>query len=77
MHSETTLNVEAGSLLLADPATGDLVFQIAWALRRIRSTLSYPQRTGIVGEWPDRQTLTWPVNQDKRHFRQLDQTTDF
>ena len=48
---ESMLNVEAGSLLLSDPATGDLVFQIALSDKADQvKTFRIPKGQGIAGE---------------------------
>lgn len=81
MHEvETTLNVEAGSLLLTDPATGELVFQIALGAKADQvKPFRIPKGQGIAGEvaLTGKPLIVANVDQDKRHFKQLDQTTAF
>jgi len=77
---ETMLNVEAGSLLLTDPDSGDLVFQIALGekadeVKRFR----VPKGQGIAGEvaLTGKPLVVANVAQDKRHFKKLGQEIDF
>ena len=77
---ETMLNVEAGSLLLADTATGELVFQIALGDKADElKPFRIPKGQGIAGEvaLTGKPLMIANVDQDKRHFKKLDQTTHF
>lgn len=77
---EALLNVEAGSLLLTDQATGELVFQIALGDKADEvKPFRIPKGEGIAGEVALTGTplMIANVNQDKRHFKKLDQTTNF
>ncbi|MBE7473792.1 MAG: GAF domain-containing sensor histidine kinase [Anaerolineales bacterium] len=77
---ETLLNVEAGSLLLTDQATGELVFQIALGDKADEiKPFRIPKGEGIAGEVAVTGTplMIANVDQDKRHFKKLDQTTNF
>ncbi len=77
---ESTLNVEAGSLLLTDPATGELVFQIALGDKADEvKPFRIPKGQGIAGEvaLTGKPLMIADVDQDKRHFKKLDQTTNF
>ncbi len=77
---ETLLNVEAGSLLLTDPTTGELVFQIALGDKADEvKPFRIPKGQGIAGEVALTGTplMIANVDQDKRHFKKLDQTTNF
>jgi signal transduction histidine kinase len=77
---EAMLNVEAGSLLLTDPATGDLVFQIALGDKAAEiKPFRIPRGQGIAGEVAVTGTplMIAKVNEDKRHFKKFDETTNF
>lgn len=77
---ETLLNVEAGSLLLTDQTTGELVFQIALGDKADEvKPFRIPKGQGIAGEVALTGTplMIANVDQDKRHFKKLDQTTNF
>jgi len=77
---ETMLNVEAGSLLLTDSATGELVFQIALGDKADElKPFRIPKGQGIAGEvaLTGKPLMIANVDQDKRHFKKLDQTTHF
>lgn len=77
---ETLLNVEAGSLLLTDQTTGELVFQIALGDKADEiKPFRIPKGEGIAGEVALTGTplMIANVDQDKRHFKKLDQTTNF
>jgi signal transduction histidine kinase len=77
---ETMLNVEAGSLLLTDPATGELVFQIALGDKADEvKPFRIPRGQGIAGEvaLTGNPLMIANVDEDKRHFKKLDQTTNF
>ncbi|NJN92727.1 MAG: GAF domain-containing sensor histidine kinase [Anaerolineales bacterium] len=77
---ETLLNVEAGSLLLTDQTTGELVFQIALGDKAAEvKPFRIPKGQGIAGEVALTGTplMIANVDQDKRHFKKLDQTTNF
>ncbi len=74
------LRVEAGSLLLTDPATGDLVFQIALGEKSKEiKPFRVPRGQGIAGEVAvsGRPLLISNVEQDERHFKELDQKINF
>ncbi|MBE7552183.1 MAG: GAF domain-containing sensor histidine kinase [Anaerolineales bacterium] len=77
---EGMLNVEAGSLLLTDPATGELVFQIALGDKADEvKPFRIPRGQGIAGEvaLTGNPLMIANVDEDKRHFKVLDQTTNF
>lgn len=77
---EAMLNVEAGSLLLTDPATGELVFQIALGDKAAEvKPFRIPRGQGIAGEvaLTGHPLMIANVDEDKRHFKKLDQTTKF
>lgn len=77
---ERLLNVEAGSLLLTDPPTGDLIFQIALGDKANEiKPFRVPKGQGIAGEvaLTGERVLVTNVKKDKRHFKELDQTVDF
>jgi signal transduction histidine kinase len=77
---ESTLNVEAGSLLLSDPVTGDLVFQIALGEKADEvKPFRIPKGQGIAGEvaLTGKPLMIADADQDKRHFKKLDQSTNF
>lgn len=77
---EGMLNVEAGSLLLTDPATGELVFQIALGDKADEvKPFRIPRGQGIAGEvaLTGNPLMIANVDEDKRHFKILDQTTNF
>lgn len=77
---EAVLNVEAGSLLLNDPATGELVFQIALGDKAAEvKPFRIPKGQGIAGEvaLTGKPLMVANVHLDKRHFKKLDQTTNF
>ncbi|GAB4452267.1 MAG: hypothetical protein Fur0044_47390 [Anaerolineae bacterium] len=77
---EGLLNVEAGSLLLTDQTTGELVFQIALGDKADEiKPFRIPKGEGIAGEVAVTGTplMIANVDQDKRHFKKLDQTTNF
>jgi signal transduction histidine kinase len=77
---EGMLNVEAGSLLLTDPATGELVFQIALGekARQIKP-FRVPKGQGIAGEvaLTGKPLVVADAAEDKRHFKKFDQEFDF
>lgn len=77
---EAVLNVEAGSLLLTDPATGELVFQIALGDKAAEvKPFRIPRGEGIAGEvaLTGKPLMVANAHLDKRHFKKLDQTTKF
>jgi signal transduction histidine kinase len=77
---EATLNIEAGSLLLTEPVTGELVFQIALGDKADQiKPFRIPKGQGIAGEvaLTGKPLIVANVDQDERHFKKLDQTTDF
>lgn len=74
------LKVEAGSLLLNDPATGDLVFQIALGEKASEvKPFRVPKGQGIAGQVAQsgEPLIVADVQSDKRHFKAVDQKTDF
>ena len=77
---ESMLNVEAGSLLLTDPPTGELVFQIALGEKAAEiKPFRVPKGQGIAGEvaLSGKPLVVANVAQDKRHFKKFDQEFDF
>lgn len=77
---ERMLNAEAGSLLLTDPATGDLVFQIALGAKADEiKPFRVPKGQGIAGEvaLTGKPLLVNNVAKDKRHFKKLARAIDF
>ncbi len=77
---ESMLNVEAGSILLTDPATGDLVFQIALGEKADEiKPFRVPKGQGIAGEvaLTGKPQVVANVAKDKRHFKELTQKIDF
>lgn len=77
---EEMLDVEAGSLLLADPANGDLVFQIALGDKANEvKPFRVPKGQGIAGEVAQtgRPLVIADVGSDERHFKALDEKTHF
>jgi signal transduction histidine kinase len=74
------LNVEAGSLLLADNETGNLVFQIALGDKADQvKPFQVPKGQGIVGEvaLTGKPLIVADTKRDIRHFKELDQEIDF
>jgi signal transduction histidine kinase len=74
------LNVEAGSLLLTDTETGNLVFQIALGDTADEiKPFQVPKGEGIAGEVAQsgKPLMVADTTQDQRHFKKFDQTTDF
>lgn len=74
------LNSEAGALLLSDPTTGELIFQIAMGGRAEEiKPYRIPKGQGIAGEIAvtGKPLLITDVKKDKRHFKALDKQTDF
>ena len=74
------LKVEAGSLLLSDPATGDLVFQIALGEKSNEvKPFRVPKGQGIAGQVASsgKPLVIADVQKDKRHFKAVDQKTQF
>jgi signal transduction histidine kinase len=74
------LQVEAGSLLLTEPATGDLVFQIALGDRAQElKPFRIPKGQGIAGEvaLTGKPLLISNVDQDERHFKAVDEKINF
>ncbi len=77
---EWMLEVEAGSLLLTDPASGDLVFQIALGAKADEiKPFRIPKGQGIAGEVAEtgEPLLIADTSQDERHFKKLDKTVNF
>jgi signal transduction histidine kinase len=74
------LKVEAGSLLLTDPATGDLVFQIALGEKASEvKPFRLPKGQGIAGQVAStgEPLVIADVQKDKRHFKAVDKKTQF
>ena len=74
------LDVEAGSLLLTDAATGDLVFQIALGEKADEvKPFRVPKGQGIAGEvaLTGQPLVIADMGQDERHFKALDEKTQF
>lgn len=77
---EGMLDAEAGSLLLTDPASGDLVFQIALGAKADEiKPFRIPKGEGIAGEVAEtgQPLLITDVAKDERHFKKLDNTVNF
>ncbi|MDM8530658.1 GAF domain-containing protein [Anaerolineales bacterium HSG25] len=77
---ETLLDSEAGSLLLTDHMTGELVFQIALGGKADEiKPFRIPKGQGIAGEiaLTGKSLRISDAHKDKRHFRALDKQTDF
>lgn len=77
---EEMLEVEAGSLLLVDPATGDLVFQIALGDKATEiKPFRVPKGQGIAGQVAQsgKPVVVDDVGLDRRHFKVLDEKTQF
>lgn len=77
---EDMLDVEAGSLLLTDQATGDLVFQIALGEKADEvKPFRVPKGQGIAGEVAQtgRPLIIADCGHDERHFKALDEKTQF
>jgi signal transduction histidine kinase len=74
------LVVEAGSLLLTDPATGDLIFQIALGEKASEvKPFRVPRGQGIAGQVAQsgKPLVIADVQKDKRHFKAVDRKTQF
>jgi signal transduction histidine kinase len=74
------LNVEAGSLLLTDAETGNLVFQIALGDTADQiKPFQIPKGQGIAGEVAEsgQPLMVADTRQDQRHFKKFDQETNF
>ena len=74
------LDVEAGSLLLTDSATGDLVFQIALGDKAHEvKPFRVPKGQGIAGEVAQsgQPLVIADVGLDKRHLKTIDEQTQF
>ncbi len=77
---EAVLNVEAGSLLLTDTATGELVFQIALGDKADEvKPFRIPKGQGIAGEVAatGKILVVENVDDDIRHFKAVDKKIDF
>ncbi|MBN1995628.1 MAG: GAF domain-containing protein [Anaerolineae bacterium] len=77
---DNLLNVEAGSLLLTDTETGNLVFQIALGDKASEvKPFQIPKGQGIAGEvaLTGQPLMVADTSSDERHFKQLDQEIDF
>jgi len=74
------LNVEAGSLLLTDAETGNLVFQIALGDTADKiKPFQVPKGQGIAGEVAEsgQPLMVADTAKDQRHFKKFDQQTNF
>lgn len=74
------LVVEAGSLLLTDPESGDLVFQIALGDKAKEvKPFRVPKGQGIAGEVAEtgKPLVIQDVKRDSRHFKDVDEKTRF
>jgi signal transduction histidine kinase len=74
------LDVEAGSLLLTDSDSGDLVFQIALGEKADQvKPFRVPKGQGIVGQVAEsgKPLLVLDAGRDGRHFKAVDETTQF
>ena len=74
------LDVEAGSLLLTDSATGDLVFQIALGDKaREVKPFRLPRGQGIAGQvaLTGEPLVIADVGHDERHLKAIDEQTQF
>jgi signal transduction histidine kinase len=74
------LAVEAGSLLLTDPPTGDLVFQIALGEKASAvKPFRVPRGQGIAGQvaMSGKPLVIADVQKDKRHFKAVDRKSQF
>jgi signal transduction histidine kinase len=74
------LKVEAGSLLLIDDETGELVFQIALGEKAEGvKPIRLPMGQGIAGHVAQsgEPLMISDAQEDHRHFREVDVTTDF
>jgi signal transduction histidine kinase len=77
---DEVLEVEAGSLLLTDPDSGDLVFQIALGDKATEvKPFRVPRGQGIAGQVAKtgKPLVIQDVEQDSRHFKDLDQKIQF
>jgi signal transduction histidine kinase len=77
---EEMLDVEAGSLLLTDSDSGDLVFQIALGEKADQvKPFRVPKGQGIVGQVAEsgKPLLVLDAGRDGRHFKAVDETTQF
>jgi signal transduction histidine kinase len=77
---DALLNVEAGSLLLTDAETGNLVFQIALGgtAEEIKP-FQVPKGEGIAGQvaLTGKPLIIADTQRDRRHFKKFDQDFDF
>lgn len=74
------LEVEAGSLLLIDPANGDLVFQIALGEKADKvKPFRVPKGQGIAGQVAQtgKPLVIADVEKDRRHFKAVDEKSEF
>lgn len=77
---EDMLAVEAGSLMLTDQATGELVFQIALGDKADEvKPFRVPKGQGIAGQVAQsgRPLIIADVGHDQRHFKDVDKKTQF
>jgi len=77
---DNLLNVEAGSLLLTDSETGNLVFQIALGGTADEiKPFQIPKGQGIAGEvaLTGKPVMVADTERDERHFKKFDQEFDF
>jgi signal transduction histidine kinase len=77
---EGMLDAEAGSLLLTDTSSGDLVFQIALGDKANEiKPFRVPRGQGIAGQVAEsgKPLMIADATRDKRHFKDFDQQTSF
>jgi signal transduction histidine kinase len=75
---EGILKAEAGWLLLADPETGELVYQIGLGRTRTTEPFRLPRGEGLAGEVAQSgQSALVKLEQNGRSFRELESTVDF
>lgn len=77
---ESMLDAEAGSLLLTDASSGDLVFQIALGDKANEvKPFRVPKGQGIAGQVAEtgRPLMVADAARDERHFKKVDEETQF
>jgi signal transduction histidine kinase len=75
---EGILKAEAGWLLLADPETGDLVFQIGLGRTRATAPFRLPRGEGLAGEVArSRKSVLVKLEHDGCSYQELEGTIDF
>lgn len=77
---ESMLKVEAGSLLLTDYPSGDLVFRTSIGAKADEvKPFRVPRGQGVAGEVAQtgKSLIVADVEADKRHFKKLDEEIDF